>query len=138
MKRACFLSTLVCLGWATFAAAWQAEDGFDVLLHSIKKMEPREGRLLLRKGLQRLVDQGVDRRELGRRLAEVLPALSQTPAEVADVLGSEKQVSRQVLYRRYREQWLYDSPLPLLVVFDVRKGREAKLVDVLPVSMILP
>ncbi len=64
---------------------------------------------------------------LARRLAVVLPTATRSPAEVQEVLGPPRSTARQILYRRYVEQWHYDSPLSLCVVFDARKGQEPRL-----------
>jgi hypothetical protein len=70
--------------------------------------------------------------QFARRLLMVLPQAARTPAEVQEVLGTPKQTARQILYRRYLEQWHYDAPLPLCVVFECRRGQEPRLQSVLP------
>ena len=67
---------------------------------------------------------------LAGRLAVVLPRTVRSPAEVREVLGLPRHVARQILFRRYVEQWAYDAPLPLYVVFDCRKGEEPRLQSV--------
>jgi hypothetical protein len=67
---------------------------------------------------------------LAVRLAAVFPRAVRTPAEVRQVLGAPRGVARQILYRRYLEQWAYDAPLPLYVVFDCHKGEEPRLQSV--------
>jgi hypothetical protein len=67
---------------------------------------------------------------LADRLAALLPRTVRSPAGVREVLGPPCQVARQILYRRYLEQWTYDSPLPLYVLFDCRKGEEPRLQSV--------
>ena len=42
------------------------------------------------------------------------------------------------LYRRYVEQWLYDDPLPLCVVFDCVRGEEPSLQTVHPLGTTKP
>ncbi len=68
---------------------------------------------------------------LTRRLARALPGAARTPAEVRELLGPPKQILRQVLYRRYVEQWHYDTPLTLCVVLHAQKGQEARVQTVL-------
>jgi hypothetical protein len=60
------------------------------------------------------------RAEAARRLLD-LP-----PARVRQLLGPPDRVARQVLYRRYLEQWGYDRPAALSVVFEGRKGQEPR------------
>jgi hypothetical protein len=64
---------------------------------------------------------------LASRLARSLPEATRSPVEVKEILGAPTQVSRQVLYRRYLEQWIYDSPVPLCAVFDCLKGQDPSL-----------
>jgi hypothetical protein len=64
---------------------------------------------------------------LATQLARVLPQAARSPAEVREVLGAPAQIVRQMLYRRWLEQWHYDSPVPLCVVFDCPKGLDPSL-----------
>jgi hypothetical protein len=68
---------------------------------------------------------------LTRRFARALPGAARSPAEVRELLGPPRQVLRQVLYRRYVEQWHYDTPLTLCVVLQAVKGQEARVQSVL-------
>jgi hypothetical protein len=47
--------------------------------------------------------------------------------QVRDLLGPPRRIARQVLYQRYLEQWLYESPLPLRLEFDCRRGQPPAL-----------
>jgi hypothetical protein len=67
---------------------------------------------------------------LEAKIAQSLPAMLSTPGEVEEVLGSAKQVSRQILYRRYLEQWTYQQPLALVVLFECRQGLQPRLLSV--------
>ena len=69
--------------------------------------------------------------ELRRRLARSLPAAARTPAAVRELLGPPRLVLRQVLYRRYVEQWHYDTPLNLCVVLEGVKGQGPRVKNVL-------
>jgi hypothetical protein len=75
---------------------------------------------------------------LAARLARALPRAADTPFAVKELLGDPGQVARQVLYRRYLEQWSYDSPVRLCVVFDCRKGLDPSLRAVYPLLPIRP
>src|SRR5438093_4496997 len=48
----------------------------------------------------------------------------QSPAEVRDRLGPPIRVARQVLFRHYVEQWVYDAPQPVRVEFHCSRGRD--------------
>jgi hypothetical protein len=69
---------------------------------------------------------------LAMRMARALPASAHSAAAVREVLGPPVQIARQVLYRRHLEQWIYDHPVPLCVVFDCLKGQESVLRRVQP------
>jgi hypothetical protein len=68
--------------------------------------------------------------QLGQQFAQLLPVVISTPAQADELLGEDKQVSRQLLYRHYREQWVYQQPLPLVLTFIYRKGQEPVLLKV--------
>ena len=61
------------------------------------------------------------------RMAAILPSIIRSDKEALEVLGPPARVSRQILFRRYVELWTYETPLPLLVEFDFRKGQDAHL-----------
>src|SRR5947208_2472399 len=56
----------------------------------------------------------------------------QSPNEVRDRLGPPVRVARQVLFRRYIEQWVYDLPQPVRVEFSCARGRDPYVSAVLP------
>jgi hypothetical protein len=64
------------------------------------------------------------RADVRRRLLD-LP-----PARVRDLLGHPKSIARQILYRRYLEQWTYDRPVTVVLVFHCPRGQEPRLRDV--------
>ena len=68
-----------------------------------------------------------ERQELGGRFAEVLRERGLSAAEVLRLMGSDarRQVTRQVIYRRYLEHWMFESPVRLWVTLDCRKGQDA-------------
>jgi hypothetical protein len=68
---------------------------------------------------------------LTRQVARALPGAARSPAEVRELLGPPQQILRQVLYRRYVEQWHYDTPLTLCVVLHALKGQEPRVQTVL-------
>jgi hypothetical protein len=73
-----------------------------------------------------------------RRIARGLRGAAQTPAEVRELLGPPRQVLRQVLYRRYVEQWHYDTPLALCVVLEGAKGQIPRVQNSFVPGMINP
>lgn len=52
-----------------------------------------------------------------------------TPEQVRRLLGAPKRVARQILYRRYREQWIYDAPISIRLTFECRRGRKPQLLS---------
>jgi len=50
--------------------------------------------------------------------------------EVRQLLGTPKRVARQVLFRRYIEQWTYERPRSLCVNFNCIKGQEPHVLGV--------
>lgn len=61
---------------------------------------------------------------LAQRLSQEIPHTIRSPAQLLEVLGKTRTTSHQLLYRRYLEQWKYQVPLPLVITFDYRKGKE--------------
>src|SRR5947209_5234554 len=45
-----------------------------------------------------------------------------TATEVRQLLGSPKRVTRQVVFRRHVEQWLYEAPAPCRVELMCERG----------------
>jgi hypothetical protein len=53
------------------------------------------------------------------------------PEDAQKLLGGKPQhVSRQVLYHRYLEQWIYDHPFFLRIEVDFRRGQKPKILTV--------
>ncbi len=50
-----------------------------------------------------------------------------TPEQVRQIVGSPKQIARQILYHRYREQWIYDAAGPVRLTFDCPRGQKPQL-----------
>jgi hypothetical protein len=46
------------------------------------------------------------------------------PEEVVEARGQPGRIARQILYRRYLEQWFYDGPEPIIVEFDWVRGQD--------------
>jgi hypothetical protein len=82
-----------------------------------------------------LVDIAVgDRAEIARTIAAVLVDIAPTPDETLQILGAPHQVSRQVVYRRCVEQWHYEQPLPLCLVWSIPRGENPHLHNVRSIS----
>lgn len=47
-------------------------------------------------------------------------------------LGPPRRVARQVLYRRYLEQWVYDGPEAVRIEFDCPRGQRPQVLTVQP------
>jgi hypothetical protein len=54
------------------------------------------------------------------------------PAEVRQLLGPPVRIARQALYRRHIEQWVYENPQAIRVVFNCVRGEEPIVTAVLP------
>jgi hypothetical protein len=52
-----------------------------------------------------------------------------TPEQVRQLVGAPKQIARQILYHRYREQWIYDPPISVRLTFDCRRGQKPQLLS---------
>ena len=65
-------------------------------------------------------------------LACVEKKFARTPDHAAYVLDSQakKVVARQVYFRHYREQWVYESPVSVSVVVVAKKGEGRRIQSV--------
>jgi hypothetical protein len=72
------------------------------------------------------------RGEVARRLrADVARRLLDLPpARLREILGPPAKVARQILYRRYLEQWTYERPVALQLMFQCPRGQEPRLKEV--------
>lgn len=52
-----------------------------------------------------------------------------TPEQVRQLMGAPKQIARQILYHRYREQWIYDAAVPVRIAFDCPRGQKPQLLS---------
>src|SRR2546423_133607 len=59
-------------------------------------------------------------------------------AEVRRLRGEPKRVARQILYRRYLEQWVYEGPNAVRVEFDCVRGKEPQILTVHPLTPARP
>jgi hypothetical protein len=66
--------------------------------------------------------------EVTPQLTELVPGLSQK--EVLRLRGQPQHKARQILYRRYREQWVYDEPNAVRIEFDCVRGQEPRILTV--------
>jgi hypothetical protein len=74
--------------------------------------------------------------ERTQRLAEVQPGLA--PDAVQRLIGAPRSTCRQILYHRYLEQWLYDSPFSVRLEFDCLRGQEPRLLSVQSIGSAKP
>ena len=72
--------------------------------------------------------------EPGRALPQPSPAVEvtgltpgMTQVEVRRRLGKPQQTARQILYRRYLEQWVYGPPHHLLIEFTCYRGQPPQI-----------
>jgi hypothetical protein len=66
----------------------------------------------------------------GAPAAQLLKDENFTAAELRQLLGPPQRIARQILYRRYLEQWSYDDPLLLHIEWDCHKGQEPQILTV--------
>lgn len=59
-------------------------------------------------------------------------------AQVRRLLGPPQRVARQILYRRYLEQWVYDGPHAVRIEFDCVRGKEPQILTVHPLTPARP
>ncbi len=50
-----------------------------------------------------------------------------SPEQVRELVGPPKRIARQILYHRYREQWLYETNQPVRLLFDCPLGQLPQL-----------
>ncbi|HEX5269136.1 MAG TPA: hypothetical protein VFW33_01550, partial [Gemmataceae bacterium] len=62
------------------------------------------------------------------------PRPGMTQDEVRQRLGPPKRTARQILYRRYLEQWVYEGANPVRIEFDCVRGKEPQILTVQPLS----
>jgi hypothetical protein len=69
-------------------------------------------------------------------VSRLRPGMTQT--EVRRLLGPPPRSARQILYRRYLEQWVYDAPQAVRIEFDCIRGQEPQILTVQPLSPAKP
>jgi len=79
-------------------------------------------------------DRGPMPQPLVAAFVKVLPRFARSPDDILQVMGAAARttVVRQIFYRHYREQWIFEHPLPCCVVFDCEKGADPRVLTVLP------
>jgi hypothetical protein len=125
---ACFLM----LGCALCSTSTLAQEGEDAgkLLDMAAQAEPKEALKHLNRVVKILgTDKTLaraERTELIGRLAKVMSEKTRLPEDIQTVIGPQanKQVTRQIYYRRYLEHWMFDAPLGLWVTLDCAKGQD--------------
>ncbi len=50
-----------------------------------------------------------------------------TQPEVKKLFGEPTRVARQILFRRYLEQWVYDGAQPIRIEFNGLRGQEPRI-----------
>lgn len=58
----------------------------------------------------------------------ISPGMAQS--DVRRRLGPPRHMARQILYRRYLEQWVYEAPRNLRIEFDCPRGQPARVLHV--------
>jgi hypothetical protein len=135
MKRDMRLERWLLTGVLTIAApcptlGQEASETPQKLLAQAAQAAEQDARDILKKIVATLREEKdlPDRAKFARRFAEVLARVVHRPEHAQAIFGmSEKTVARQVVFHRYIEQWTYDHPLSICLVFDYRKGSDPKL-----------
>jgi len=85
-------------------------------------------------------DRGPVAQPLLAAFVKALPRSASSPDDILEVMGAAARttVVRQVFYRHYREQWIFEHPLPCCVVFDCEKGADPRVLTVLPLPEGVP
>lgn len=104
------------------------------LLSLVPLANQEAGQRLRRQAHELLLEQvlnrtGVELQQLSEPLVKILPQVARTPEELEELLGSRKKIGRQIVYRRYLEQWFFDHPLPLCVILSARRGEELRVIE---------
>jgi hypothetical protein len=108
------------------------------LIRLAKQAEEKEAQALLRKILKILLESKkfqTDADLTGQFITCLERKFASTPDSVAEVLEdsqANKSVARQVYFRRYSEQWIYEAPLRLWVSVTYKKGEGRRLQSVRP------
>lgn len=142
-----FLVLLVCLVPESKCARGQqrsVREDVEKILALALKAEDKEARRLVHKAW-RLVQSGAkfssqDSEALAKQFADGVARVVRTTDDASEVFGAAapKRVVRQVLYRRYLELWIYQEPLPLVLVWNCEKGLDARIQSVHPLPRNLP
>ncbi len=112
------------------------------LIRLANQAKEKEARQLLKQVVALLHQENFspqERDDLTPPFVACLAKAARTPDAVAEVMEpAKKSVSRQVYYRRYREQWIYEAPLRLGVVVEWKKGEGLRLQSVRALAPGIP
>jgi hypothetical protein len=121
-------------------ARWAKDAGSDPtkLVASVERVSRKDARRLLSAWIK--LEKRGEKNGVGARFAKSLLLAARTPEEVLEVMGagSPKVVVRQVSYRRYREQWIFEYPMRFCVVFDCVNGADPRVSNALALPRDLP
>jgi hypothetical protein len=124
------------------AEAWRLAQG---VAHPLTERLPAPGEGPWRLRLARLTALWLDDPVAASHLAQEALRHSTSPVqmikeenltarELRQLLGPPSRIARQILYRRYREQWVYHEPLSLRVELDCIRGQEPQIQTVQPLT----
>ncbi len=107
----------------------QAAEDPAQLLDLAAMVEAKEGRRLLRKVIKVIQKHPQEMAPWQGRFASLLPSLAASKEDVLAIFSpaAPKQIARQIIYRRYLEQWHFDRPFPITIFFDGRKGKDLRV-----------
>lgn len=110
------------------------------LLDQSLRLEAKRARPILQRALAIIEEEKLsagERDRLSAKLARAVQRLTHSPADLQALLGEKATwaVARQVSYRRYREQWLCETPVRLLATFDCPQGHKPVLMGIQPLPV---
>lgn len=81
-----------------------------------------------------------ERHELTLQLCKTMRDKVRSPGDLVKILGPEhqKQVARQILYQRYLEHWLVESPVRVWILLERSRGSDPTIRWVQPWPMNWP
>jgi hypothetical protein len=123
-----------CLGNFMSATGQEKPADPEKLLDQALRLDGKKARALVVKAIQLVGEEKIpaNRERLAQRLARALQRTAQTPADLQELMGKTAawSIARQVYYRRYREQWLLESPVRLVAIFECQQGQEPRMFKV--------
>jgi hypothetical protein len=105
------------------------------LTEFVDQLSGKDARRMLKQMVKSVSADGnaAKKERLAAAILRAMPRVARTPDELLEITGSDcpKTVVRQIFYRHYREQWVFEHPIRCCVVFDCVKGKDPRLLAAL-------